>query len=94
MTIPVSYISRLGLIGFLMIFDPNKSISLSDFPPPFVAYVIFELKNRVNAYRMNSTNGELIEVDSVPTIEDNDIQSESCLTQKTINSRHWSLNKM
>ena len=44
-----------------------------------VAYVIFELKNRVGVYRMNPNSGELIEAQNIPTIEDNEIQSESYL---------------
>merc|ERR1712110_1000721 len=40
-----------------------------------VAYVIFELKNRVGVYRMNQDSGELTEAQNIPTIEDNEIQS-------------------
>ena len=39
-----------------------------------VAYVIFELKNRVGVYRINPSNGDLIEAQSIPTIEDNNIK--------------------
>jgi len=39
-----------------------------------MAYVIYELKNRVGVYRLNPSNGAMVEVQSIPTIEDNDIK--------------------
>ena len=39
-----------------------------------MAYVIYELKNRVGVYRLNPSNGVMVEVQSIPTIEDNDIK--------------------
>ena len=48
-----------------------------------MAYVIYELKNRVGVYRLNPSNGAMVEVQSIPTIEDNDI--------KGMNSVHFCL---
>ena len=39
-----------------------------------MAYVIYELKNRVGVFKLNPINGEMAEIQTIPTIEDNDIK--------------------
>jgi len=63
-------IEKLGETNLPLGWGPRHMAIIND-----VAYVIFELKNRVAVYKMNPNNGELIEAESVPTIEDSDIQS-------------------
>ena len=39
-----------------------------------MAYVIYELKNRVGVFRLNPINGQMVELQTIPTIEDSDIK--------------------